>query len=52
MTRHEAAVYARVSVATIDRHIKSGALTVSRVGRRVLTTKRWVDIWLAELASE
>lgn len=49
LTREEAAERAHVSVKTIDRAIKRGDLQASRIGRRVLMRRRWLDVWLGML---
>jgi excisionase family DNA binding protein len=48
-TRREAAVYARVSEATIGREVRNSRLRHVRVGgRRALRFRReWIDDWLA-----
>jgi excisionase family DNA binding protein len=52
-TRHDAAVHARVSEATIGREVRNARLRHVRVGgRRALRFKReWVDQWLDGNAS-
>lgn len=45
-TRVEAAILARLSVATIDREIRRGRLKATRVGRRVLIAEENLRSWL------
>lgn len=47
MSRREAAEYARVSIDTIDRAIKAGQLESRKPLRRRLTTRDWLDRWIA-----
>lgn len=46
LSRREAATYARVSVATIDRAIRAGKLRAKKQGGRVVIRRRWVDVYL------
>jgi len=48
LTRNEAADYARVSLATIDRAVHDGELQSSKPRRRMRRFRRsWIDAWLA-----
>lgn len=42
----EAAILARLSVATVDREIRRGRLKATRVGRRVLIAEENLRAWL------
>lgn len=46
LSRREAAEYARVSQATIDRAIHSGALRSTKPNKRRLVHVKWIDAWL------
>ena len=47
LSRVQAAQYANVSVATIDRAIKAGRLRAKKPDGRVLIHRTWVDKWVA-----
>lgn len=51
LTRREAAVYARVSIATIDRLLRTGRLKRYRAGKRVRIRRTDVDKWLLSSAT-
>jgi excisionase family DNA binding protein len=46
LTRKEAAVYAKRSVDTIDRAIKTGRLKATKTDGRVAIRRRWIDAYL------
>jgi len=47
LTRAEAARYARLSVRTLDEHVRSGAVRVAKRGNRVLIRRVDLDAFLA-----
>lgn len=47
MLRQEVADYARVSLSTVKRAMASGALPVSRIGRRVVIHRADAASWVA-----
>jgi excisionase family DNA binding protein len=47
LTPREAAARASVHVETIRRHVRSGALSASRVGKAVRIAPKSLDVWLA-----
>ncbi len=46
MSRQEACVYLGVSLSTMERLIRAGALPVVKLERRVLIRKASLDAWL------
>ena len=51
MTKAEVADYARVSLSTVERAIRSGALRAGRTRGRVRLKREWVDRWLERRAA-
>jgi excisionase family DNA binding protein len=47
LTKSEAAEYARLSEATIDRMRKSGQLKYIKVGKKVLVRRSDIDVFMA-----
>lgn len=46
LSRREAASYAGVSIATLDRAIKAGRLKAKKLEGRVVIQRQWGDTWL------
>jgi excisionase family DNA binding protein len=46
MSRQEACAYVGVSLSTLERLIREGALPVVKLGRRVLIRKASLEAWL------
>jgi excisionase family DNA binding protein len=46
LTRREAATFLRISVPTLDRHLATGLLIPTRVGRKVLFREKALEKFL------